>query len=169
MQVNRSSLRLGFEDDNPLPADLARTAAVFTLVGCCFVVVGACLPWLERTALGISLITFEIRGTGIVLPALALISGLIAFVVLLRGPPNRFVVAVLLLLAVVELGLAVSNLVSIREAVAEMGSRQVWAKVIGTGSYATVLGAAMILAGGVSAWMKRTPRANVDSEEDAWR
>jgi len=169
MQVNRSSFRLGFEDDSPLPADLARTAGVFTLVGCCFVALGASLPWLERTALGISLMRFEIGGAGIVLPALALISGVIAFVVLLRAPATRFVSIVLLLLATVELGLAVSNLVSIREAVADLGSHQVWSKVIGTGSYASVLGAAMILAGGVSAWMKRSPRSNVDGEEDTWR
>lgn len=112
---------------------------------------------------------FEIGGAGIVLPALALISGVIAFVVLLRAPATRFVSIVLLLLATVELGLAVSNLVSIREAVADLGSHQVWSKVIGTGSYASVLGAAMILAGGVSAWMKRSPRSNVDGEEDTWR
>ena len=134
---------------------MAVWAGVLTLVGCTFTIVSAFLPWAEEAAFGISLAGLRVQDAAILLAVLAVISAVIAVVVLFRRPVVVRVVIALVVLAVAELGLAIWDAVKIVQTIEQMQTRDVLIGAIGTGAYGAVLGSLATLAGGILAPTKR--------------
>ena len=131
--------------------EIAVWAGVLSLVGCAFTIVSAFLPWVEVAVSGISLAGLGVQPGAILLAVLAAISAGIAGAVLFRRPAVVGVVVALVVLAVVELGLAIWDAVNIVQAIGQMQSSGVFIGAIGTGAYGAVIGSLATLAGGILA------------------
>jgi hypothetical protein len=97
----------------------------------------------------------RIQGASIVLAVLAMISAVIAIVVLLRRQPSSGVAILLMGLAAAQLGLATWNGVNTLYAINQVDSHLVLMNAIGSGAYLGVLASAITVAGGVFAWTTR--------------
>jgi hypothetical protein len=134
---------------------MAVWAGVLTLVGCAFTIVSAFLPWVEEAVFGISIAGLGVQAGAILLAVLAAISAGLAVGVLFRRPALVIIVIALVVLAVVELCLAIWDAVNIVQAIAQTQSRAVFIGAIGTGAYGAVIGSLATLAGGILAGAKR--------------
>ena len=92
-----------------------------------------------------------------------MVSASIAGVVLFRGPATAKVAITLIVLAALQLGLAIWFGSSILLAIAQVNSHLVLISAIGTGAYLSVLGSALTLVGGVLAWTGRATKMSVRS------
>jgi hypothetical protein len=143
--------------------ELDRTAGVITLAGCSSTFVAIFMPWVQVAAFGASAPAMGIQLAGIPLAILAIVSAGIASVARFRRPATARVAVTLVVLAVLQMGLATwfgSNIVL---AIERVDSHLVLISAIGTGAYMSVLGSAVTLAGGVLAWTRRASKVSVTS------
>jgi len=156
-------VQFAHEEVSAAPVEPDRTAGVITLAGCSSTFLATFMPWLQVAAFGASAPAMGIQTAGIPLAILAIVSAGIASVVLLRRPATARLGITLIVLAVLQLGLATwfgSNIVL---AIERVDSHLVLISAIGTGAYMSVLGSAMTLAGGVLAWTGRASKVSVTS------
>ena len=141
-----------------------RRAGLITLTGCSCTILAALLPWLESIVFGVSVVGTQIQMAGLVLTALALISGGIAVAVLLKRPAPARVAIILLASALAQVGLALWGGANALLVISNADSHLVLIRAIGTGAYLAMLGSLTTMAGGVLAWKRRAPL--IDSATD---
>ena len=154
MQFKRATAQFVREDDDPVRADLDRTAAVITLVGCGFLILGFIVPWVAKVASADSSTGTVVQPTFILLVPSVGISGHR----LDCAPPatghnyHR------------NLAYGVGgdtawpgdmDGVSIMRSLHQVESHLVLISAIGTGAYLGMMGSVITLAGGVVAWTTR--------------
>jgi hypothetical protein len=160
MQPQRASVEVAPEDHSSAVAKIGRPAGLITLAGCSCTILVAFLPWLENLVFGVSAAGTQVHVAGIVLTALAVISGGIAAAVLLRRPAPAGVAIILVASALAQIGLAIWGAAGVLHAISNTDSHMVLIRAIGTGAYISVLGSLTTLAGGILAWKRRAPPAD---------
>jgi hypothetical protein len=158
MEVKGAPVHFVREDDNAALVVAGRSAALVTLAGCSLTFLSTLLPWVEKAAFGISLATTGIQSARVLLAVLALISAGTAGVVLQRRRATAGVAIVLIVLAVMQLGVALWDGANIVYAIEQVSSHQVLFSAIGTGVYGTVVGSVVTVAGGILAWTRQGRR-----------
>jgi hypothetical protein len=138
------------------PANPARTAGIIILVGTSCALVRVLLPWVEQAAFGVSVTRTQFEPAELLLVALAVISAVTAGFVLVRRPAPLSVALVLVLMACVQVGLAIWSAATIMQGIQHESGR-VLANSIGTGVYLGLLGSGITLAGSIGAWLKKKP------------
>jgi hypothetical protein len=156
-------VQVAHEEISAGSGDLDRTAGVITLAGCSSTFLATFMPVLLVWAVGASAPAIGNQAAGIPLAILAIASAGIASVVLFRRPAPARVGITLIVLAVLQLGLATWFGSSIVLAIERADSHLVLISAIGTGAYLSVLGSAMTLVGGVLAWTGRATKVSVTS------
>ena len=159
MQPQRASVEVAPEDSSSAGAKIGGAAGLMTLAGCSCTILVAFLPWLENLVFGVAVVGAQIHLAGIVLTALALISGGIAAAVLLRRPAPAGVAMILLSSALVQVGLAIWGAANVMLAISDTDSHLVLIRAIGSGAYLAVLGSLTTLSGGILAWRRRASPA----------
>lgn len=156
MQLQRAPVKRTPLDDQHLPADPIRIAAILILLGSACQIFRLFMPWVEKAVFSISLARVDLEVAAVLLAGLAAVAAGIAVFTILRSPPAAALAVVLVVLASTQLGVAVWQSLTVLSWLQH--SPHVWADAIGTGMYLGVIGAVISLAGAFVMWTNRAGR-----------